>query len=282
MGGCRLAGRGSVGRRRDRCDDCVVDPALAMTTHHITINADFSHFNVVAGDPLDPSSGIDPTWENGLMTYDSGLSVDVVVCQHWGSLPIRVELLDERPGAPESEWDDVAEISLARCSSIGLAGWAEDPTLTLEVDEAVNYRARYSIAGTDLARTRTEPPYLERYRLQFWPEVASSATMLVQRSRTGRYWVVSKVVQRVWVEDVQTPWVATGVRPEIDDAERDRLIRTVLHRLPGLAREIRRGEISWVYQIGSRFHDTGRPGEHEREMTSLVQAIAASPEFDQE
>jgi hypothetical protein len=242
----------------------------------IVVNADYSQVYVIAGDPHEPDSIVDPTWSNPLMSHEFGASTQIIVPREYGDIPFEVQMLDASPGDPDPEWDDVVELSLAPTDRIYLAGWGDNGIEPgFEVDPARSYRVRYSTMNWDEGQAIIEgEPYPDRYRLQFWPEEPSPGSVLVQRSKGGRYWLVTHAMNAVWGQHV-----AASPDAVKSESEQERLVGLVLAAVPGLATQIRNGDIPWSEQIGNRFTPDPVNAAASR---ALVARVAALPQFDGE
>lgn len=100
-------------------------------------------------------------------------------------------LLDAAPGEPDSEWEDVVELSL-RCSGpVGVTDLVEnDPWVEL-IDEPGRYRLRFSVRGRlleqdpeaeldDDDQDLDSPEPVEFYLLEAWPEPNSQPAAVLR------------------------------------------------------------------------------------------------------
>jgi hypothetical protein len=93
---------------------------------------------------------------------------------HSGPIDLAVELLEVRPEAPASGWEDIEEVSLmfpeGRAYFNTPTGWERKDVGTFTSDEKGSYRVRLHATGRDTAFDEVVDSPVERHLVQLWKE----------------------------------------------------------------------------------------------------------------
>jgi hypothetical protein len=122
------------------------------------------------------------------------------------ALQVRVGVHSDRIPLPEAAASDVIELSVRAGANSMITGWDPSPSardLKLPLTEGEAYRLRYSI--TDYDGTNELPRYPAEVTnpipglvsIDIWPENLKRAEVVVQSSKAGRYWVVSRGLDQI-------------------------------------------------------------------------------------
>lgn len=130
---------------------------------------------------------------NGLCGAGEPGMLHLVTGLHTGLVPVAVDLLDTAPGAVETGWEEVVEVSLTTTSStVLLYDWDHGQPIELHLGGAGTFRVRYHAHGMDTGRDAdvrlAGEPVLDRYLLQLWPAPPGPDTVLRQSSEIADYW----------------------------------------------------------------------------------------------
>jgi hypothetical protein len=158
--------------------------AITAETH-----ADYSQFSLASGHRWVDPDALRPEWSVGLAQGDGLGCVLLVAMRQFGVLPVRVELWDEAPLAPD--WGDVVEVPFDVTGPLRVAGWAENSHDALSFVAEGAYRLRYAIDDAAEARGVFDPPYPEKYLLQLWPQQYAAPKVVRRDTANGRYWQAS-------------------------------------------------------------------------------------------
>lgn len=126
---------------------------------------------------------------------------------HSGPVELAIEILQERPEAAASAWEDIHEVSLTRPEGRAYfntpTDWEMKDIGNVAGDEKGSYRARLHTTGRDAAFDLVVDAPTEQHLVQFWKESVSPPNIISSRSEHGRN-ILDFV--RLW----QTPGTATA------------------------------------------------------------------------
>lgn len=128
---------------------------------------------------------------NGLVGAADRSGVYLHFARQFGGSPVRCELLDAAPGAPDAQWEDVVEVSVQvpDGATPRWSSWAGEEEGALAIPSGT-YRLRVSArgrdAGHDMGVDHDDP--LDRYLLELWPAPMAPDAILRVTSADARYW----------------------------------------------------------------------------------------------
>lgn len=164
-------------------------------TYEAIVGASFSQFYLRSKDASDDAL----EFGNGPIAYvvDPGEIMLTSPIQD-ATLAVKIRIFHERPKPLDDEWNDVVEISFRAGDSTAVTGWEQgEHDLPLPLVPGATYRLRYAIANIDQPVERhvevgeVEQPFADMVRIDLWQAELAKAELMVQRTRGGRYWVIS-------------------------------------------------------------------------------------------
>lgn len=168
------------------------------------VSASFSQFylrcsEILAADAIDAETSVTQGTNPGEVLFTSPIQD--------ADLKVDVRIFDSRPPALNGTWNDVVEFSFRAGAESRLTGWEEEPEdLRLPLAQGKPYRLRYGIANMDTARTDhpgpvdPDAPLTGLIAIDLWPAEILPAETLVQKTKAGRYWLISHGLEHLRLE----------------------------------------------------------------------------------
>lgn len=149
------------------------------------LRVEYRQFYVLSDDDSDWSAPSRDGQSNGLCGAAIPGVLFCTTATHYGSVGLRVELLDAPP-SPDSDSEEVVEVSFKpNTSEVRVQEWDGDSICTLPLEPRW-YRVRYAASGFAAARAADSDPdrdfqaITDRYHLTFWPEDAARSDEVVR------------------------------------------------------------------------------------------------------
>jgi len=168
---------------------------VAERMYQVVVGASYSQFyfrqtDMPAASPA-VEAGIAFTVNPGQIMFTSPLQdADLLIDAH---------VFEARPEPLDSFWRDVVEFSFLAGRENRLTGWEEVPgDLDLQLEEGRPFRLRFAVADFDTAREThygpvdPENPLPNVVAVDFWPQPIEAPRIVVQETKGGRHWIVSR------------------------------------------------------------------------------------------